>query len=130
MSKSTKAEKRKPGRKPKPKEEREGGGPILVRATPKERVAIRRRADATGLSLSRYLVARGLNDDPPMTPAEREEAGRLLFELHKAGANLNQVARRINAVAISGGTINADEIANALATVRAAATAVKQRMKT
>jgi hypothetical protein len=129
MSDESKPTKRKPGRKPKPAAEKVGA-PILVRATPAERRAIHRRAAAAGRSLSRYLVAVGTRDGQPATPEEREELGRLLFELHKVGTNLNQIAHAMNAARLSGqeGAAEAD-IASAVSDVRATVAAVRERLK-
>ncbi len=125
----TKPEKRKLGRKPKPEAEK-AGAQILVRATPAERSAIQRRAAAAGRSLSRYLVGVGTNDHPPVTQEEREELGRLLFELRKVGVNLNQIAHTLNAARLSGrGSTSESEIINALSDVRLTVTAVRERLK-
>jgi len=129
MSKEPKPAKRKPGRKPKPESEKVGA-PILVRATPAERRAIKRRASAAGRSLSRYLVAVGMRDGQPAGPEEREQLGRLLFELHKVGTNLNQLAHTMNAARLSGrDTTTEDEIASAVSEVRATVAAVRERLK-
>lgn len=119
---------KKKGRPAKDAEEK-AGAPILVRATPAERRLIRRRADAAELSLSRYLVAVGTSDKGPPTPEEREELRRLLFELHKAGVNLNQVAARLNQMMLGGGTISTADVDAALDECREAIRAVKERMK-
>jgi hypothetical protein len=117
------------GRKPKPEEEK-AGAPILVRATLAERKAIRKRADAAELSLSRFLVARGLSDQPPPTKEDKEALSRILFELKKAGNNLNQIAHAMHSSRLTGAPPPANgETSQALLTIREASTAVKKRMK-
>jgi hypothetical protein len=118
------------GRKPKPPDEKQGGGPILVRATSAERKAIRKRADAAELSLSRFLIARGLSDQPPPTPEEKEANRQLLFELKKAGNNLNQVAHAMHTSRLTNTASPTEtQISEALLSIREASTAVKKRMK-
>jgi hypothetical protein len=125
MKDDTNPAKRKPGRKPKSEDEK-AGAPILVRATPAERRAIHGRAAAAGRSLSRYLVAVGTRDQPPATEDERVELSKLLFEIHKAGVNLNQIAARLHQ---QTGMISTAEIERAIAEIRAAARAVKEKIK-
>ena len=67
-----------------------------VRATDDELCELRKRAKSAKLSLSRYLVECGLRSGNPPDPRERELRERALFEVRKAGVNLNQVARCLN----------------------------------
>jgi hypothetical protein len=123
------SEKKTTGRKLKPPEEK-AGAPILVRAKPAERRAIKKRADAAKLSLSRYLVAHGLSDQPPPTPEEKEANRQLLFELKKAGNNLNQIAHAMHSSRLTSTPPPSDyEISTALRTIKEATTAVIKRMK-
>jgi hypothetical protein len=65
-----------------------------------------------------------------VTQEEREELGRLLFELRKVGVNLNQIAHTLNAARLSGrGSTSESEIINALSDVRLTVTAVRERLK-
>lgn len=121
--------KQKAGRKPKPEQEREKPR-TTIRATDQEWKAIKRRAAKSGRSISRYLVAVGTRDGQPVTQEEREEIGRLLFELHKAGTNLNQIAHSLNAARLSGQPSPSEaEVARAIADVRATVTAARTRLK-
>jgi hypothetical protein len=118
------------GRKTKPPDEKQGGGPILVRATTAERKTIRKRADAAELSLSRFLIARGLLDQPPPTREEKEANRQLLFELKKAGNNLNQIAHAIHITRLTGAPPPTEsQISEAVLSIKEATTAVKKRMK-
>ncbi len=125
----TPKKKKTTGRKPKPEEEK-AGAPILVRATPAERKAIRKRADAAELSLSRFLVARGLSEQPPPTKEDREALSKMLFELKKAGNNINQIAHAMHSSRLTDAPPPAKgEISEAILTIREATAAVKKRMK-
>jgi hypothetical protein len=122
--------KQKAGRKPKPLDEKHGGGAILVRATAAERQAIRKRADTAELSLSRYLVKRALSDQPPPTPEEKDATRQLLYELKKAGNNLNQIAHSLHTSRLTGAPPPAGgEISETLLTIKEATAAIKRRMK-
>jgi hypothetical protein len=121
----TKSERQKPGRKPKPETEREKSR-TTIRATDQEWKAIKSRAVKAGRSISRYLVAVGTRDGQPATQEERKELSQLLFEIHKAGVNLNQIAARLHQ---QTGAISVVQIENAIAETRAAARAIKERMK-
>jgi hypothetical protein len=121
----TKSERQKPGRKPKPETEREKSR-TTIRATDQEWKAIKSRAAKTGRSISRYLVAVGTRDGQPATQEERKELSQLLFEIHKAGVNLNQIAARLHQ---QTGAISVAQIENAITETRAAARAIRERMK-
>lgn len=125
MSDDQKPKKRKAGRRPKPGPEKERAR-TTVRATDREWKVIRGRAAESGLSLSRYLVAVGMKDRAPLTEQERDDATKLLFELHRAGVNLNQIAARLHMLS---GTISVKEVNEAVAEVRQAGAAVRERMK-
>ena len=118
----TKSERQKPGRKPKPETEREKSR-TTIRATDQEWKAIKSRAVKAGRSISRYLVAVGTRDGQPATQEERKELSQLLFEIHKAGVNLNQIAARLHQ---QTGAISVAQIENAIAETRAAARAIRQ----
>ena len=83
-------EKKKPGRK------RQYDGSALVRCTGDELSELHKRAADVPMSLSRYLVECGLRSQNPPDPTEREMRERAIFELRKAGVNLNQIARKLN----------------------------------
>jgi hypothetical protein len=71
--------------------------PILVRATKSERIAIRKNADAAGLSLSRYLVWTGSRNTPPISIEDRVALLKLAEQLRRLGTNVNQLAHAMNA---------------------------------
>lgn len=129
MSDGAKPKRQKAGRKPKPASKREKSR-TTVRATDQEWTAIKKRAAASGRSISRYLVAVGTRDGQPATQEEREELGRILFELHKAGTNLNQIAHTLNAARLSGAAMpGAAEVTKAIADVRSTVAAARERLK-
>jgi hypothetical protein len=70
--------------------------PILVRATPTERVVIHCRAAFYELSLSRYLVALGVAETAPVEPSLRPLLESIYTELKYADNNTNQIAHAWN----------------------------------
>ena len=70
---------------------------IAVRMTEREHAGLTDRAKKAGLSLSRYLIKAGLSDGQVLTADEREEIRQLRHEVRRAGINLNQIARSLNA---------------------------------
>lgn len=90
----------------------------LVRCTEQELESLHRRATDAELSLSRYLVECGLQSQNAPDPGARELRERAVFELRKAGVNLNQVAKRLNQPT---GTIAVQQVESALRAVETAA---------
>ncbi len=74
---------------------------ILLRVTPAEHEAIKKRAADHELSLSRFAVESALRDHPPLTKLEREQRIQMIFDLRKLGNNLNQIARAVNSARLS-----------------------------
>ncbi len=72
---------------------------VSVRATEAEKEAIDRAARGAGLSQSRYLARTIADARYPPTLPDREELRRVRLLLEKAGVNLNQIARQMNAFA-------------------------------
>ena len=70
-----------------------------VRMTPQERTVMAGEAKAAGMSLSRYVVRAITERRYPATVGDKEGLFFLRFQLEKAGINLNQIARRLNAQA-------------------------------
>ena len=73
-----------------------------VRMTPQERKFMAGEAKAAGMSLSRYVVRAITQRRYPASVGDKEALFFLRFQLEKAGVNLNQIARRLNAQARSG----------------------------
>lgn len=73
---------------------------ITVRVDEEEKHMIERRAEAAGLSVSRYLAERGTSDEalrPIESRDEEAEALRDLYDQIKGiGTNVNQIARHAN----------------------------------
>jgi hypothetical protein len=89
----------------KPKKERQTRrkfiSKILLRVTPAEHLALKKRAADYDLSLSRFAVQSALRDHPPPSRMEREQKIQMLFELRKLGNNINQIARAVNSARLS-----------------------------
>lgn len=82
---------------------------ITVRVTAEEHAALSERAARARMSASRYLVVAGLRGKPPPlretlppTAAERERWQWLLWELHKLGTNVNQLAHATHRARLLG----------------------------
>ena len=109
---------------------RERGKSIKVALSETERANIEAKAQAAGLSLSGYSRAQLLGSVTPRTLKaaplpERQELARLLAQLGKVGANLNQLTHRAN----TGQSVEAEALAATLAQVRAAADDIRQKLK-
>jgi predicted HicB family RNase H-like nuclease len=74
---------------------------ILLRVTPQEHSAMKKKAAEHELSLSRFTVESALRDHPPPSRLEREQKIQMLFELRKLGNNINQIARAVNSARLS-----------------------------
>ena len=84
---------------------------LTVRLTEEELAVVTERAARARLSLSRYAATcsvRGklppLRDCLPPDPKDRAQIEGLVYEIRKAGVNLNQLARRRNRAAFDLGT--------------------------
>ena len=102
---------------------------LQVRLSPEERAQVAAAAQALGLSLSGYARQTLLGQPTPRTqkaapPVDVQALARLLGQLGKVGANLNQLARTVN----QGQSVPADELGAALAEVRTAAEQVRQAL--
>ncbi len=82
---------------------------VTVRVSTPEHGEIHRVAGLARLSASRLLVRNLLDQrlprllvSPPPSKAERQELEFLLYELHKIGVNLNQLAHRTNRARLMG----------------------------
>ncbi len=92
-------EEQKPKKERKPR--RKFVSKILLRVTPAEHHAMKKRAAEHNLSLSRYAVESSLSDQPPPTKLEREQKIQMLFELRKLGNNINQIAHALNSARLT-----------------------------
>jgi hypothetical protein len=104
-------------------EQRQRTAHLMVRLTPAERATLDAAADRAGLSLAGYARSTLLAAKPVRQarrpPVERAALARLLGAVGKLGANVNQIARVLNA----GGSIDPPAFAGAtadIAVVRAA----------
>src|SRR4030095_9679675 len=82
----------------------------LVRLTNDEHMRLKTLAEKAGLSFSRFLVESGLTGQSP-TNEDRIQRERAVLQLARAGNNLNQIARQLNA---QQGTLSCRDIAEAL----------------
>lgn len=110
---------------------------IVCRVTDEEHTEINRRAGLSAApSTSRYMVAcalRGrapeLRATPPPTDEQREQFERLLYELRKAGTNLNQLAHAANLAQMTGGQVPpAGQIVHAAQTVAMLVEQIRERL--
>ena len=69
---------------------------FTIRATDDERGRLMKRAKEAHLSLSRFLIECGLSKDAP-TWDEKQRHERTIVQLVRAGNNLNQIAKQLNA---------------------------------
>ena len=102
---------------------------LQVRLTPEERAQVAAAASASGLSLSGYARETLLGEPTPRTQRaaptpEAEALARLLGQLGKVGANLNQLAKLGN----QGQPAPLAEVMETLAAVHAAAEKVRQAL--
>lgn len=78
---------------------------LTLRASPEEVRQIKANAQASGLTVSAYLNARGLARGPLRRPRRRTAPGgpfaaaiaQLAMQLGRIGNNINQIARHLNA---------------------------------
>lgn len=96
-------------------EKRRRGDTITVRVTPDERALIDDLSMQKGLSVGAFMRAAALGDPGVRArrriPVDAKLLRRLLGEVGRAGNNLNQIARRLNA----DGEADAAELQAALA---------------
>lgn len=104
---------------------------LSVRVTPTERDTLRTAAKGAGMSVSRFLARTVSDRRYPPALKDREALFRTRFLLEKAGANLNQIAHRLNAAAkgAPAGRPALTEIRQIARLVKAVATEVKKRLR-
>lgn len=109
-----------PLRKRSGSERRQRGPAVPVRFLKQERAAVDEKARSVGLSLAGFLRACALGTPGPRAkrraPVDIEALARATAALNKAGSNLNQIARVLNA----GQAAGARESVEALNETRAA----------
>jgi methionine synthase I (cobalamin-dependent) len=100
---------------------------VKIALTSAELAEVLRRVAPSGLSPSSYGRAVLLGTPGPRArrapPVNAEALARATAALNKAGSNLNQIARALNA---GGATVTAQECAKALTEARAAAAAIRE----
>lgn len=65
---------------------------ILVRCTPEERSRIKAKAEATRLSMSSYLLKKGLNDDRTRDIEDSTTLSNLYDQLRELNQNLKEMS--------------------------------------
>ena len=102
---------------------------ITVRATEEEKQNIEQKAEAAGLSVSRFLVESALSGDEMMSSEEREELVeelRALYrEVRSSAGNINQIAARLNQGRATGGKA----VESALEEIERASESVSEKME-
>ncbi len=100
-----------------------------IRMTEGERRVMVREAKAAGMSLSRYVVRAVTEGRYPAPIGEKEALFSLRFQLEKAGINLNQIAKQLNAQAKGApGTLTLSEVRGAVHVLRSLCREVERRM--
>jgi len=77
---------------------------LNLRPTAAELAELRRRARVKEKTLSRYLIKRGLSDvetEGAADPRELELKERAVFELRRAGHNLDRIAERVTGESVN-----------------------------
>jgi hypothetical protein len=67
-----------------------------IRATRLEHLKIKIKAKQNNRSISRFAIEKCLSDEIFQEKVEQDNLKNLLFELRKAGNNLNQIAHSLN----------------------------------
>jgi hypothetical protein len=70
--------------------------PFSIRATRLEHLKIKIKAKQNNRSISRFLIEKSLSDEIFQLKVEQDHLKNLLFELRRAGNNLNQIAHSLN----------------------------------
>lgn len=110
--------------------------PIFVRATEEEARQIGRNAAKAGRNRSRFLAelgaAEGAADELPAPPSPELVAvlEALMFQLRKAGVNLNQLAHRENSADVGGSMAppSEDEVQEGARAVREVAELIRDAL--
>lgn len=103
---------------------------LPIRLSAQERDQIERAAKEAGLSLSRYVAKAITECRYPPTLKDKEGLFSIRFQLEKAGVNLNQIAKQLNAFVL-GTTEKAPsltEIRGAVRTLKSLCLDVERRM--
>lgn len=106
--------------------------PIFIRATEDEARQIDRNAVKAGRNRSRFLAEVGAADKLPAPPSPELRAvlEGLMFQLRKAGVNLNQLAHRENSADVGGSMEPAsqDEVQEGARAVREVAELIRDAL--
>lgn len=90
---------------------------LSIRLSDTERVDIESRAQRAGLSMGGYCKFVIFNTDPPRRSRrvvpEKAELSRLIGQVSRVGANINQIAKQLNMYS----AIDVVEVSNAMADV-------------
>ena len=90
---------------------------LSIRLSDDERLDIESRAERAGLSMGGYCKFVIFNTDPPRQSRrvvpEKAELSRLIGQVSRVGANINQIAKQLNMYS----AIDVVEVSNAMADV-------------
>ena len=90
---------------------------LSIRLSDTERLDIESRAERAGLSMGGYCKFVIFNTDPPRRSRrvvpEKAELSRLIGQVSRVGANINQIAKQLNMYS----AIDVVEVSNAMADV-------------
>ena len=101
---------------------------LSIRLSDTERLDIESRAQRTGLSMGGYCKFVIFNTDPPRRSRrvvpEKAELSRLIGQVSRVGANINQIAKQLNMYS----AIDVVEVSNAMADVAELRTSIMKAL--
>ena len=103
---------------------------IFVRANDEEKEKIKGLAQASRLSLSRFLVRLATEEKPPPTAEERAEFLMLLTQLRMISTNLSHLSRTVNTAWAKGITIpiSTEELKGVVSAVKVTTQSIRRRL--
>ncbi len=101
---------------------------LSIRLSDTERLDIESRAERAGLSMGGYCKFVIFNTDPPRRSRrvvpEKAELSRLIGQVSRVGANINQIAKQLNMYS----AIDVVEVSNAMADVAELRTSIMKAL--
>jgi hypothetical protein len=102
---------------------------ITIRLPRKQRETLHKKAQHTGISLTKFLISSALSERGAAHKEDREAIGKLLYEVRKAGNNLNQIAHEIHASKFTNArTPTETEIIETVSELKEAIKTIKKRL--
>jgi hypothetical protein len=102
---------------------------ISIRLPRPEREILHKKAQRSGISLTKFLISSALSERGAAHKEDREVIGKLLYEVRKAGNNLNQIAHEIHASKFTNArTPTETEIIETVSELKEAIKTIKKRL--